>query len=129
MGLRAARRRSPCGWVGLFSTLLALGLYVAFDPLDLDGLDLCARLFRNAITADLSLTEAESFFAHDPLSSEGLGSPALPPTPLSVLAPAKVPPRMAPATRIAGSNQLPLRAQARRGLSSTTSISPTEEPT
>jgi hypothetical protein len=53
------RVRSP-GWWGLVLCLsLAVGAYIVFDVLDIDGSDLQNRIFQDSLTPQTSLVEAE----------------------------------------------------------------------
>ncbi len=71
MRLRGTWRRGSTAWrVGLYSAFLAMGLFVGFDLLDVDGSRLYAGLSREAVTTVPSLVDRESLPAKGPLRLE-----------------------------------------------------------
>ncbi len=67
------RRRSR-GWWGVFlCAFLALGVYIAFDVLDLDGSQLRDPLQGNAIAAESTQAETDRLLRYAPLTPETPG--------------------------------------------------------
>ena len=121
-------RRSLGGRGVFFCTLLAMGFYVAFDQLNLDGSDLCGRLLWNAVAVNAPPTDVELVLPQDPPSPEGLGFAVLPSSLRFVPDPAKVMLRTALTTFNVGPNRIHFRPYARRGIASTTRTSPAGDP-
>lgn len=127
--MKPKRGRCSLGGRGvLFCALLAMGFYVAFDLLDLDGSDLCNQLLQNVLAVDPPQGDAEFFLAQDHSGPEGLGLAALPSGLQFAPDPAKLLLRTALTTFNVGPNRIHFRPHARRGIASTTRTSPTGDP-
>jgi len=73
------QRRRSRGWWGVFlCACLAMGVYIGFDVLDLDGSDLRDPLPGNAIVAEAAGSEAERFLTQDLSTSEASNPVFLP---------------------------------------------------
>lgn len=71
MGLISVQRRRSRAWGGLFLfALLAVGLYIAFEVLDLDGSELSSRLFGTAVAAEPARAETERLLHQAPGTRE-----------------------------------------------------------
>lgn len=91
MRMIGMQRRRSRGWWGLFlCACLAMGVYIAFDVLDLDGSDLRDPLPGNAIAAEPVGAEAERFLSQD-LATPDASKPVFVPV---VLASASESPRL-----------------------------------
>lgn len=122
------RRRSLGTWLVLSCALLALGIYIAFDVLDLDGSDFCSWPLKNPLAVNPPQGDAELFLAQGLPSPEGLGLAALPPALQFAPDPAKLRLRTAPSIFTARPSRFHLSGQARRGISSRTRTSPSGDP-
>lgn len=76
------RRRSRCWWGVFLCACLAMGVYIGFDVLDLDGSDLRDSLPGNAMVAEAAGSEAERFLTQD-LSTPEASNPVFLPQVLS----------------------------------------------
>ena len=56
--------RSPVWWVVILMSLSAVGVFMIFEVLDLDGSDLYKRLFQPPIPSQPTLAEAEGVMRH-----------------------------------------------------------------
>jgi len=56
--------RSPAWWVVLLISFTAVGGFMAFEVMDLDGSDLYKRLFQPPIPSQPTLAEAEGVMRH-----------------------------------------------------------------
>ena len=72
-GSGARRRRSGVWWGVFLAACLAMGAYVAFDILDLDGSQLRDPLPSNTLAAESEHLEAGRFPHHAPGAPEALG--------------------------------------------------------
>ncbi len=78
------QRRRSRGWWGVFlCACLAMGVYIGFDVLDLDGSEVRNPLPGNAIVAEAAGGEAERFLTQDlsiPEASKPVFAQAVPPS-------------------------------------------------
>jgi hypothetical protein len=110
----------------LCCALLAMGMYIAFDLLDLDGSGLHDRLFPCPMGGHPQQADAELLLAQDPPNPAALAPAPISSTFQLALHPGKISPRVIPAASTARPCRIHVTAQARRSISF--SSSPTEEP-
>ena len=122
------QRRSLGGWAGLFSALLAIGAYAAYDLPYLDDPSICSRPLRNTIVPLPLGTDAELLLCQDQPDSEALRQAIPQPSLHLVPVPAKGTLRTTPATFNAGPERIHVPTQARRAIASATNTSPTADP-
>jgi hypothetical protein len=56
--------KSPVWWVVIICSLAAFGVFMVFEVLDLDGSDLCKRIFWPPISSQPAVAEAEGVMRH-----------------------------------------------------------------
>ncbi len=66
--------RSPAWWVVVLISLAAVGVFMVFEVLDLDGSDLYKRIFQSPIPSQPTMAEAEGIMRHGAFAvQEALG--------------------------------------------------------
>ena len=66
--------RSPAWWVVVLISLAAVGVFMVFEVLDLDGSDLYKRIFQPPISSQPTVAEAEGIMRHGAFAvQEALG--------------------------------------------------------
>jgi hypothetical protein len=62
--------RSPAWWVVVLISLAAIGVFMVFEVLDLDGSDLYKRIFRPPIPSQPAVAEAEGVMRHGAFAAQ-----------------------------------------------------------
>jgi len=63
--------RSPAWWAVVFCALAAVGLFMVFEVLDLDGSDLYKRIFQPPIPSQPTVADAEGIVRHGAIAVQG----------------------------------------------------------
>ena len=63
--------RSPAWWVVVLISLTAVGVFMAFEVMDLDGSDLYKRIFQPPIPSQPTVAEAEAIMRHGAITVQG----------------------------------------------------------